>query len=422
MPKSPKLFDQTNPYTSAYYYQDNLRFLEATINTVETYQSQQPHLHDELELMLILEGRGTLHVNGLTYPARDGSMILTYPYHVHHLEVEKGTALRYQLCRFSLSMMVYLGSNKKDIQTNVSVLEYAPPLIQLEGEGRRRVEAIFEELFWEERESKHDYQKMLLACVMQLMVLFDRNALKVIEQGVEEARPVAWNALQYIHMHFHLNLTAVSVGEVFDMSPRELNSALRMLTGMNFGWNLAAVRIRNACAMMQFEELSLPFIAKSVGYTAMPAFFRHFKEHKGMTPNQYRQEMMPAAPAWKKRFSDSAQAVIFYISENYREEITLSDASKALYISEATIENLLEKSVGLRFSQMLTKTRLLIAAGLLVSTTIPVYDVAIAVGFRSIRTFNRNFTEEFSATPTQYRQGEHRTREDAEKKQISIDG
>ena len=401
--KKPKLFSQTDPYTSANYYQDNLRYLEIMAEKGILSKKQPLHLHDELEFMFILEGTGTLHVNSVEYPVSEGCLILTYPFHVHALEPKTEKGLRYELCRFPLSLAIYLNISKQFAQTEISVLEYVPPCILLDKENRRLAREIFQELLQENASRSHGYDMALLSCILRLMVIQTRSASEIIEQRQTEERPLVWNVLQYLHMYFHFNIDAASVGQVFDISARHVNSSLRLLTGMNFSENLALVRIRNACALMQFEDLSLSFIAHSTGYSSLPNFFRQFKEVKGVKPAQYRETMQSGSQLSHQRFSNNTHEVLYYITEHYREPITASHVAKELYLSEDTINNSLKKSFGLTFPHLLSTLRLWVASGLLLGTDLPVFDIAMNMGFNSIRTFNRKFRLEFGVTPSEFR-------------------
>jgi|GEM_PF-6116281 len=401
--KKPKLFSQTDPYTSANYYQDNLHYLEI-ITEKDSLRKKQPlHFHDELEFIFILEGTGTLHVNSVEYPVSEGCLILTYSFHVHALEPTAEKGLRYELCRFPLSLAIYLNISKQFAQTEISVLEYVSPCILLDKDNRRRTREIFRELLHENASRSHGYNMALLSCILRLMVIQNRCAYEIIERCQTEERPLAWSVLQYLQMYFHFDIDAASVGKVFDISARLVNSTLRLLTGMNFSENLALVRIRNACALMQFEDLSLSFIAHSTGYSSLSNFFRQFKEIKGVKPAQYKEVMQSGSHLSRQHFSNNAHEVFYYITDHYREPLTASLVAKELYLSEDTMNHSLKKSFGISFSQLLTVVRLWVASGLLLGTDLPVFDIAMNMGFNSIRTFNRKFHLEFGTTPSEFR-------------------
>lgn len=400
MTKKPKLFEKTDPYTGVYYFQDSLRLTDILTGSHTLYQPEQPHLRDEIEMFLITDGEGTLTVNGVDLDLTTGSLAWLFPFHVRALR-PKGTApVTISYCRFSLGMLLYMNISRKYMQMSISALEYAPPVLPLTPEDAGYAGQVLNELIRETEKQEQDCELMQLSCLLRLVALFERRSTVFMEKNQEAARTDMWNALQYIQVHFNKPITSASVAEFFGFSVSELNSGLRLLTGQNFSQVLNTARIRNACAMMQFKELSLPFIARSVGYSTVPAFYRQFKAIKGCTPDQYRTESTETnLNRW-----DTVYAVFIYINENYRDPITAESAAKALFIGESTMAALLEKNFHCTFSQLLTLVRLWVAAGLLLGTSLSVGDIAFASGFNSVRTFTRSFTDEFGTSPTAYRQ------------------
>lgn len=407
MYREPKIFGKADPYVSAYYFQDNLDLLEIISGEEYLSRAEKPHVHDEIEMLLITGGDGFLKVNGVDSPVGPGSLVWLFPFHVHALRPAGRQPLRFYYCRYSLGVLLYLKINKQQVKMSLSVLEYLPPALQLEGEDKDKALSIFTELVEENQLRLADYEMLLYACIMRLLSLYGRQAARYIGKNQEHARPVGWNALQYIQFYFNRDIDSARVAEVFGISVSELNGALRLLTGRNFSQNLGDARIRNACAMMQFQALTLPYIAQMAGYSSLSAFYRQFKERKGMTPDEYRSGGADGHKA-EPLVADSAFDILCYINDNYREQITAATAARALFASESTLTGILHKNFNCTFSQLLHFTRMWVAAGLLLGTDIPVCDIAVSVGFNSNRTFTRAFSEEFGSTPTAFRKSGQR--------------
>lgn len=89
-----------------------------------------------------------------------------------------------------------------------------------------------------------------------------------------------------------------------------------------------------------------------------------------------------------------------YIEENYRNEITLKDASKAAGFSEYHFSRIFKKTTEKNFHSYLNEYRIKKAEKLLMDGGIPVSRVAQEVGFNSFATFNRIFKSVKGCTPT----------------------
>ncbi|MEM7708725.1 MAG: helix-turn-helix transcriptional regulator [Pseudomonadota bacterium] len=73
-----------------------------------------------------------------------------------------------------------------------------------------------------------------------------------------------------------------------DMSERTLSRLFRAQTGKTFSAYQRERRMELAARLLAMTPKSTTQIAANVGYKAVTAFFRAFREHHGMTPNQYR--------------------------------------------------------------------------------------------------------------------------------------
>jgi AraC-like DNA-binding protein len=100
--------------------------------------------------------------------------------------------------------------------------------------------------------------------------------------------------------------------------------------------------------------------------------------------------------------------IIQYIHLHYEEEITLSKLAKQFHVSIPYLSELFKEHVGLNFVHFIHEVRIRHACSLLTSTTIPVTDIALEVGYRSFQTFSRVFREQKKVTPTTYRKVHNR--------------
>lgn len=403
------LFDQVSPFTSAQYFQENLQFQHVRVYSETLRGETGAHLHDEIEMLFVRSGQGSLRVNGVRYPLAKGCLAWLFPFHTHTITCTEGP-LCVTTLRYSLGLLMYLNVDRQLLQS-ILVLEQGPPCLCLPDAEALAAAALLTEMELELSAKRHHHEFVVFAGVLRLITWFERRAQQLLSQGMIDTRTTAWTALQYIQFHFNRDLSTDKVAAVVGLTPAGLNRALRLLTGMNFQQNLALTRIRNACAMMQYEELTFPYIARYVGYSSLASFYRSFKAVKGTTPDKYRKLSQAEAPRPSIQPSDTARVLLIYIGEHYREPITAASAAKALYLSEAAVTAALDRALGQTFAQLVCTMRLWVAAGLLAGTALPADDVAQAAGFGSGRTFTRHFKQLYGCTPGEYRAGSLGTRE-----------
>lgn len=101
---------------------------------------------------------------------------------------------------------------------------------------------------------------------------------------------------------------------------------------------------------------------------------------------------------------ENMKQIIYYISENYNKDISLSTVAEALDVSESTISRTFRSETSYSFNDYLTIYRLKIATKMLENPNIKIYEVANAVGYRDQRYFSSVFKKHIGVTPNNYKE------------------
>ncbi len=105
--------------------------------------------------------------------------------------------------------------------------------------------------------------------------------------------------------------------------------------------------------------------------------------------------------------NDSAlERILDYCEMHYTEKITLEEISGHLFLSKYYISHLFGDQLGISLTNYINSLRIEEAVKLLTTTEIPITDIGFAVGFSSIRTFNRVFVDRIGVSPKQYKQNQ----------------
>ena len=95
--------------------------------------------------------------------------------------------------------------------------------------------------------------------------------------------------------------------------------------------------------------------------------------------------------------------LIDFISENYKNKISLKDASKRLGYNYHYLSKKFNKTFSMSFIEYLNSYRLEKALEMLTETDMNITDIAFESGFQSIRSFNEIFKQRTGTTPIKYR-------------------
>lgn len=98
-----------------------------------------------------------------------------------------------------------------------------------------------------------------------------------------------YSLVSYIYRHYSQNLKPKEVGDMFGMSPRELNRILQYQVEMDFSDFLNFIRINRASELLLETDRSILEIALEVGYHTEKTLARNFLRFRSMTPGKFRQ-------------------------------------------------------------------------------------------------------------------------------------
>jgi len=96
-------------------------------------------------------------------------------------------------------------------------------------------------------------------------------------------------------------------------------------------------------------------------------------------------------------------AITDYISENYKNKITLTQMAEKLGYNYHYLSKCFHRIFNMSFSEFINMYRLEASLKLLTETDKDIIDIAMESGFQSVRSFNDYFATHVGTTPTRYR-------------------
>ena len=102
----------------------------------------------------------------------------------------------------------------------------------------------------------------------------------------------------------------------------------------------------------------------------------------------------------------TTQKALLYCTEHFRENITLKNLSKELFVTENQITRIFSTKIGVPFRDFINQLRINEAMNLLTHTDMRITDIIYECGFVNQSTFNRIFFSVCGTTPKEYRASE----------------
>ncbi|MGX6444478.1 response regulator transcription factor [Neobacillus sp. K501] len=100
---------------------------------------------------------------------------------------------------------------------------------------------------------------------------------------------------------------------------------------------------------------------------------------------------------------DTIRKAISYIDKHLKEELTLKDVAAHVHLNSSYFSVLFKEQVKLNFSEYVTRRRIQRAKELVISTKLPINEIAEMAGYKTAKYFIKIFKEMEGMTPSAYR-------------------
>jgi len=180
----------------------------------------------------------------------------------------------------------------------------------------------------------------------------------------------------------------IQTGQVFIHTPseKEFQNVIKLLKQHNYSVDIEELR---KC------YFSTPVIS-SAKYQSILTILKIFGKQLTFVSNRIAVMQENAEPRIIKRAKE-------FIIQHQSEDLTLTEVSKAVNISEFYFCKMFKKFTGINFTEYLCRIRIERAKQLLLNPNLRISEIAFEVGFQSLTHFNRVFKRIAGLSPSEYR-------------------
>ncbi len=233
-----------------------------------------PHIHEDIELVYVIHGGGTVHCDGVGYRLQPGDLFIAFPQQVHHYTGWDPTG-EYILLVVKPARLQHYGSIFVDGLPRQAVCSAVEPGVP------RLLEAALA-----------DYERHGDSGVMDgyLTALFGTLLRCCPVDTTRPAGDCLSEVLTYCGQHFRESLTVERVAKALHISRSHISHTFRSRLGMSFCDYLHALRLDEAERLLTQERCSVTQVAMQAGFASLRTFNRVFRQHYGVSPTHYRQQ------------------------------------------------------------------------------------------------------------------------------------
>jgi Response regulator containing CheY-like receiver domain and AraC-type DNA-binding domain len=231
---------------------------------------------------------------------------------------------------------------------------------------------------------------------------------------------------------FDLNDWQCDVNSEFSISQTMINNWVEMLQkGEKKNLELALTRFINNMAVEErltidvlsiFQQDILQMVYSFLEQKEVQAH-QLFKDAKSQEMYRKSTSSIDNMISWMNFFIDKAidfteevtkaQSVISkvkeYIKDNLQTDITRDDIANYVFLNADYLSRIFKKSTGLSLTEYLTDQRIKRSTNLIISTDIPISEIAIEVGYDNFTYFSKTFKKVTGITPSEYRKKNKRS-------------
>ena len=311
-------------------------FLTVTDMVNEDVPPQSLYSHGYFEVEMVIEGSGTLCIDGKTIPCKINDVYVISPNLPHrYFSADKNEQLMIRRLIFRIEDWfkgdAQLSGNRHycyGLFEDGASFSYA----MLNFSMRERMDMIWDSIDCELHDRESEWKSVVRTYLVQMFVFLGRyinnsvrnTARKSKEQDILNA------AIRIVEEEYSNSDTTLEIvaKRVF-VSRSWLSRNFKLYTGNLFSDYLRDVRLKNAEELLVNTDMTVERIVFECGFRNVPTFYKNFRDTYGMTPQNYRE--LSKKTAEKININKNSE------SEGNRKMELLNEISANLQIGKAKI-------------------------------------------------------------------------------------
>jgi AraC family L-rhamnose operon regulatory protein RhaS len=247
------------------------------------------HRHTHYELIYILHGAGTHHLNGQDYPYQADDLFLCSPRDAHRFDIAQPT--RFCFLKLNLSFLLAANDTFAQVQPLFEGGEAPAPFV-FDAATRAYLRSQIEFCIREFAQRQFLYAQTIHASALSILVLLARARRQqqaLAGQGAASDNLVP-AIIHYLHAHLRVP-AALAVGAIaahFHLSAGYVGQYFRRHTGQSLKAFIQKSRIRAIQLQLEFSDKTVSQLAFEYGYADESHLTKAFRAQLAQTPTLYR--------------------------------------------------------------------------------------------------------------------------------------
>ncbi|GHV94940.1 hypothetical protein AGMMS50293_12600 [Spirochaetia bacterium] len=253
------------------------------------------HWHEPVEILYVCRGRMSASVEGQTFEAREGDVIVINSGFLHGFSNAQGENPLIFNFQFGLEIFDQLLVELRDRSNQKSIFDRQPFIGHLRDKNLHdRVETLLLAIREEYYGARPGYRLAVKSKLFELALLFLREVPKR-ELNVRASvrrdynRAILERMFSFIYENYCTDvITLEQAAEAAALSKFYFARFFKEQTGLTFHAYLSKIRITRAMEYLVESDSPITDIAYQCGFASLKTFNRLFKQYTGSSPSGYR--------------------------------------------------------------------------------------------------------------------------------------
>lgn len=247
------------------------------------------HVHDHIELSIILSGEAHYVINDKSYVMKAGEMVLFNPSVSHSVQILPQVNYR--------DLHIGLNGTLADFEIDEKTFSDGFVIINYQDEKKKILE-ICKNLCYETTHCKLESKLMIEALIMQLFILLSRllttetnyQTEHTTSLGYPDKKKVVDFITTYINENYMNEISLEMFAKDMYLSQVYISKIFKEETGHSPIHFLIKKRLSTAKRLLETENLPIKIISSKVGYEDAYHFSKLFKKYYGFPPSQIKRK------------------------------------------------------------------------------------------------------------------------------------
>ncbi|WP_188332090.1 AraC family transcriptional regulator [Alicyclobacillus suci] len=238
-----------------------------------------PHYHDIYQILYILNGDGTITLQGHAYDVSSDQMVLIAPHSLHAV---------YARTRMTVLVLAF-GDFLEQLSGSEALFAHAfgtSKYHMVDSMSATELRDSFRKILYEQSRNDDFSDLAIRGHLLQVLLILARSWESQRFRDSNEHR--AELLRDYIEAHYFHHLSAENLAARLKITPRHMNAIFTERFHLTPIQYLTDVRVKHAKELLIGTDKDIISICFEVGFETISTFYRAFKKKVGMSPQQFR--------------------------------------------------------------------------------------------------------------------------------------